>query len=113
MDNTSPMLPEHFSELEQFVSDWARPTRQERYDIRLSRPFDELIEFYDAVASRAEEAIEYLNGRDLAALDEPDTRLLQLLYSLILLSYPVNVFDQPRIPDSGAAFFDCVIEPAV
>jgi hypothetical protein len=113
MDNTSPMLPEHFSELEQFVSDWARPTRQERYDIRLSRPFEELVAFYDAVAPRAEEAIEHLNGRDLDALDEPDTRLLQLLYSLILLSYPVNVFDQPRIPDSGAAFFDCVIEPAV
>jgi hypothetical protein len=106
-------LPDGFIDLERFVADWARPTRQERYDMRLSKPFDELVEFYDAVAPRAEEAIEHLNRRDLDALDEPDTRLLQLLYSLILLSYPVNVFDQPRIPDSGAAFFDCVVEPAV
>ena len=49
-------------------------------------------------------------------LDElPDdaTRLLHLLYSMILVSYAVNIFKQPRIPDSGAAFFDMVAEPAV
>jgi hypothetical protein len=28
-------------------------------------------------------------------------------------TYPVNVFKQPRIPDSGAAFFDMVAEPAI
>jgi hypothetical protein len=113
MSDRPSTLPESFSELEPFVSDWARPTRQERYDMRLSKPFDEIVAFYDAIAPRAEEAIAHLDGRDLAALDEPDTTLLQLLYSLILVSYPVNVFDQPRIPDSGAAFFDCVVEPAV
>ena len=41
------------------------------------------------------------------------TRLLHLLYSFILVSYAVNVFNQNRIPDSGAAFFDMVAEPAV
>jgi hypothetical protein len=113
MTDAPSALPAQFSDLERFVSSWARPTRQERYDMRLSRPFDELVELYDAVAPRAEEAVEYLNGRDLTDLDEPDTTLLRLLYSLILLSYPVNVFDQARIPDSGAAFFDCVVEPSV
>ncbi len=39
--------------------------------------------------------------------------LLQLLYSLIMVSYPVNIFRQPRIPDSGSAFFDTTAEPAV
>ena len=32
---------------------------------------------------------------------------------VILVSYAVNVFKQNRIPDSGAAFFDMVVEPAV
>ncbi|MGC7101518.1 hypothetical protein ACPZ19_43165 [Amycolatopsis lurida] len=106
-------LPAQFSELEPFVPDWALPTRQERYDMRLSKTIDELGEFYDAIAPRAEEAIDYLNQLTLADLPEDATRLLHLMYSLVLVSYPVNVFKQPRIPDSGAAFFDTVVEPSV
>ena len=113
MTTTATMLPDGFSELEPYVPDWARSTREERYDTRLSKTIEEIEEFYDAVAARAEDAIAYLNARDLDALTEADTRLLQLLYSLILVSYSVNIFSQPRIPDSGSAFFDCVVEPAV
>ena len=113
MPDASTSLPGDFSELERYVADWARPTRTERYDMRLSKTIEELAEFYDAMSARAEAAIEYLSGRDLDSLTDADTRLLQLLYSLILVSYPVNIFNQPRIPDSGAAFFDCVVEPAV
>ena len=113
MSTAPTTLPDGFSELERHVADWARPTRQERYAMRLSTPFDELVAFYDAVAPRAEEAIAHLDGRDLASFDDADTRLLQLLYSLLLVSYAVNVFDQPKIPDSGSAFFDCVVEPSV
>jgi hypothetical protein len=65
------------------------------------------------VAPRAEEAIAYLDELDINDLPEDSTRLLQLLYSMILVSYAVNVFHQPRIPDSGAAFFHMVAEPAV
>ena len=46
-------------------------------------------------------------------LPDDATRLLHLLYSMILVSYAVNVFKQNRIPDSGAAFFEMVAEPAV
>ncbi|GAA2415233.1 hypothetical protein GCM10010191_26770 [Actinomadura vinacea] len=113
MPTTARTLPEAFSDLEPYVADWALPTRQERYDMRLSKSFDELAEFYDAIAPRAEEAIEYLNGLDMADLPEDATRLLRLLYSMILASYAVNVFLQPRIPDSGAAFFNTTAEPAV
>ena len=74
---------------------------------------DELVEFYDAIAPRAEEAIDYLDALDLNDLPDDATRLLQLLYSMILVSYAVNIFKQPRIPDSGAAFFDMVAEPAL
>lgn len=106
-------LPPQFADLERWVADWARPTRQERYDMRLSKKYVELEEFYDAVAPRAEEAIDYLNTRDITDPADEDARLMQLLYSMILVSYAVNVFMQPRIPDSGAAFFDTTAEPAV
>ncbi len=106
-------LPQEFSDLEPFVVDWALPTRKQRYEARLSKPYDELVTFYDAIAPRAEEAIEYLNGLDINALPDEATRLLQLLYSMILISYAINVFKQNRIPDSGAAFFNMVAEPAV
>jgi len=107
------LLPDAFAELEPFVEDWAKPTRAERYATRLSKPFDETVAFYDAIAPRAEEAIAYLDALDLNALPDDATRLLHLLYSMILVSYAVNVFKQPRIPDSGSAFFDTVAEPAV
>lgn len=106
-------LPQEFSDLEAFVADWALPTRAKRYDARLSKPFDELVAFYDAVAPRAEDAVGYLNGLDIDDLPDDATTLLHLLYSFILVSYAVNVFKQNRIPDSGAAFFQMVAEPAV
>jgi hypothetical protein len=109
----SATLPDGFAGLEPYVADWARATRQERYDMRLSKTMDELVELYDAVAPHAEDAIAHLAGRDLGSLSEPEVRLLRLLYSFVLVSYAVNIFDQPKIPDSGAAFFDCVVEPAV
>ena len=106
-------LPEGFSDLEPYVADWALATRAARYAARLDRPFDELVAFYDAIAPRAEEAIAYLDRQDFNALGEDATRLLHLLYSMILVSYAVNVFKQNRIPDSGAAFFEMVAEPSV
>lgn len=113
MTTSTRSLPEAFQDLEWYVADWALPTRQERYDMRLSKTIDELMAFYDAVAPRAEDAISYLNQFDLNDLPDDATRLLHLLCSMILVSYPVNVFKQPRIPDSGAAFFDTVVEPRV
>jgi hypothetical protein len=113
MTTTARGLPAGFEELERYVADWARPTREERYAQRLAKNIDELSEFYDAIAARAEEAITYLNGLTLNELPDDALRLLHLLYSMILVSYAVNIFKQPRIPDSGSAFMDTVVEPAV
>ena len=107
------LLPAGFDELVCWVEDWAKPTRAERYAMRLSKTFDELGQFYDAVAPRVEEAIAYLDTLELEGLPDDATRLLHVLYSFVLVSYAVNIFNQPKIPDSGAAFFDMVAEPAV
>ena len=47
------------------------------------------------------------------ALPEDARRLLWLCYSLVNVSFPVEVWRQPRVPDSGAASFDMLVEPAV
>jgi hypothetical protein len=74
---------------------------------------DELQAFYDAAFPRLEAMTEYLDALDLNALPDDATRLLWLCYSLVNASFPVEVWRQARVPDSGAASMDVVVEPAV
>ena len=74
---------------------------------------DELQAFYDAVFPRLGDIIDHLDGFELRALPDDATRLLWLSYSLVNVSFPVEVWRQPRVPDSGAAALDVVVEPAV
>jgi hypothetical protein len=72
---------------------------------------DEMQAFYDALFPRVEEAIAYCEKFPLDDLPQDVQRLLQLLYSLVMVSFPVEAWRQPRVPDSGAAYLDLVIEP--
>ncbi|MFL6206628.1 MAG: hypothetical protein ACJ739_14905 [Acidimicrobiales bacterium] len=105
-------LPPDFADLEPFV-DWSLETEAERYAKRLASTMDELQAFYDAAFPRLEDAMAHLDALDLGALPEDATRLLWLCYSLVNASFPVEVWRQPRVPDSGAASMDLVVEPAV
>ena len=58
-----------------------------------------------------EPAIELADGFPLDDMPDDAQRLLQLLYSLVMVSFPVEVWRQPHVPDSGAAYLDLVIEP--
>ena len=108
----STVLPTDFADLEPFA-DWALETEAERYAKRLASSMDELQAFYDAAFPRLESATAYLDALDLQALPEDATRLLWLCYSLVNVSFPVEVWRQARVPDSGAASMDVVVEPAV
>ncbi len=105
------LLPPQFSDLEPFVADWCLDSEPERYAKRLSSTMDEIQKFYDAIMPRAEEAIQYLEQFPLDALPDDALRLLKLLYSLILISFPVEIWRQPRIPDTGTASFELKLEP--
>lgn len=109
---SGPLLPADFADLEPFA-DWCLPTEAERYAKRLASSMDELQAFYDAAFPRLEDALSYLDGFDLAALPDDASRLLWLCYSLVNASFPVEVWRQPRVPDSGAATMDVIVEPAV
>ena len=44
-------------------------------------------------------------------VDEDAWRLLKLLYSLIVMSFAVEIWKQPYIPDTGTAQFELKLEP--
>jgi hypothetical protein len=105
-------LPAQFSDLEPFA-DWAIATEKARYDKRIASTMDELQAFYDAAFPRMEAAAEYLKGVPMEGISEEDKHLLWLYCSLVTVSFPVEVWRQPKVPDSGAAAFDAIFEPSV
>jgi hypothetical protein len=107
----NPLLPPEFSDLEPFAHDWCLASEPERYAKRLASTMDELQAFYDAAFPRAEAAIAYCDRFPLHELPEEANQLLLLLYSLILVSFPVEIWRQPYIPDTGTASFELTLWP--
>ena len=105
------MLPEQFLELEPFAPKWCLPTEHDRFAMRMASTMDEMQAFYDAFFPRAEEAIAYCEKFELDDMPDDAQRLLQLIYSLVMVSFPVEAWRQPHVPDSGAAYLDLVLEP--
>lgn len=106
------VLPQEFSDLEPFA-DWAIPTERARYNKRLASTMDEMQKFYDAGMGRMDDALEYFEKFTMDDLPEDATNLLWLYCALVTVSFPVEVWRQPRVPDSGSSTFDAVVEPAV
>ncbi len=109
---TTTRLPAEFSDLEPFA-DWALPGERARYEKRLASTMEEMQAFYDAAFPRLDAALDYLDQFDLADLPDDAKRLLWLTCALVNVSFPVEVWRQPRVPDSGAADFVPVLEPAI
>ena len=106
------VLPPEFSDLERFA-DWAIQGETNRYEKRIASSMDELQTFYDAAMARLDDAMEYLEQFPVNELPDDATRLLWLYCALVTVSFPVEVWRQPRVPDSGASSIDAVLEPAV
>ena len=106
------LLPAEFAELEPFA-DWAVPTERARYARRIASTMGELQAFYDAAFPRIDEALAYLDQFSLDAIPDDATRLLWLYCALMTVSFPVEVWRQPRVPDAGASSFDEVGAPAI
>jgi hypothetical protein len=106
----SAKLPTEFADLEPF-SDWCLDSEPQRFRKRMTSSMAEMQAFYDAITPRAEEAIAYCDKFPLDDLPEDVTNLMHLVYSMIMVSFPVECWKQPRVPDSGASSLDCVSEP--
>ena len=105
-----PSLPAEFSDLEPYAG-WGLPTERERYARRLASTMDELQAFYDAAFPRLDAAAAYLERFELSAMPDEAKRLLWVFASLVTVSFPVEVWRQPRVPDSGASAIEAVVEP--
>lgn len=104
------MLPPEFADLEQF-SAWCLPTEPQRYAKRLGSSMDEIQAFYNAITARFEEAMAYCDKFALDEMPEDVLNLMHMLYSMVNVSFPVECWKQPRVPDTGATWLDCVSEP--
>jgi hypothetical protein len=108
---STTLLPGDFSDLERFAAKWCLPTEHERYAARLASTMDEMQALYDAAMPRADAAMTYLDQFPLEELSDEQVHLLHLLYSMVMVSFPVECWGQPRVPDSGAAYLDLLVEP--
>ncbi len=104
------IFPPEFADLEPFA-EWSIEKDHDRYQKRLASSMPEMQAFYDALVPRAPATMEYLDQFDLKELPDNALRLLWLLYSLITISFAVDIFKQPRIPDTGSAYVKVIREP--
>ncbi|WP_018505864.1 hypothetical protein [Parafrankia discariae] len=108
---SEPLLPTEFADLEPFAARWCIPTEAARYRERLNSTMIDMQAFYDAAFPRVRAAMAYLDTFPLQELPERQENLLHLVYSLIMVSLPVEVWHQPRVIDAGTAYFDRYLEP--
>jgi len=109
--SSGAMLPPAFADVEPFASKWCRASEPERYAERMASSMEEMQDFYDAFYPRVEEAIDYCDKFPLDDLPTDALHLLYLIYSLIMVSMPVDVWHQARVVDAGEAYFDRSAEP--
>jgi hypothetical protein len=104
-------LPPEFAQLEPYAATWCLATEPERWARRLRSTMEEMRAFYDAFFPRAEEAIVYCEQFALDDMPADAERLLQLLHSLLMVSYAVEVWKQPEVINGGSARIDRIREP--
>jgi hypothetical protein len=109
---TASLLPASFTDLEPFATAWCLPTEPERWAQRLASTMVEMQAFYDACFPRAEEAIAYCDGFELHDMPADVERLMQMLCSLALVSYAIEVWQQPLPVHTGSARIDRTREPS-
>jgi hypothetical protein len=105
------LLPPDFAALEPFAASWCLATEPERWAKRLASSMDEMQAFYDAFFPRAEEAIAWCDRFPLDDMPADAERLFQLLHSLLMVSYAVEVWKQPEVVHAGSAVIDRILEP--
>ena len=105
------MLPTEFADLEPFAAKWSRATEAERWTERMSSTMPEMQAFYDALLPRVPVALEYCDQFPLDDMPDDAVHLLQLVYSFVIVSFPVELWGQPHVPDTLGTSFDRISEP--
>jgi hypothetical protein len=107
----SRRLPPEFVDLEPFAARWSLATEAERWAQRQASSIEAMRELYDAVFPRYEAVLAYCANFALDDLPEEARNLLYLVFSFVMVSFPVEVWNGPRIPDAGDATLERVASP--
>lgn len=91
-------LPEAFHDLEQWLA-WSLATEQERSNKRQSSTMAELQAFYNALLSRTEAILSYVEQFPLDNMPEDAQRLFYLTLSLAEVAPAIELFGQPAVLD--------------
>ena len=59
------------------------------------------------------DVIEYCDKFPLDDLPEDARTLMHIMQSLVMVSFPIEAWKQPRVPDSGAAWVEVLREPVI
>jgi hypothetical protein len=105
-------LPTEFADLEPYL-DWDLATEPERYAKRLASSMTEMQAFYDVAFPRMDDVIAYCDKSPLDDLPVDGRTLMHIMQSLVMVSFPVEAWKQPRVPDSGAAWVELIREPVI
>lgn len=84
-------LPQGFAALEPFVADWAVEGSAARAALRGSSRADARAAFYAAGRDLLRPALDHLDARGFAGMDEADGRLMNLMLSLAHVSLAVEM----------------------
>ncbi len=107
------MLPAEFDDLERFAERWSLRTEEERWAERHASSIEEMLEFYDAMFPRVDAALAYCDAFPRDAMPDDARNLLALVLSFVMVSFPVEVWGGPRIPDVGDATLARVVSPII
>lgn len=97
------LLPSEFADLEPFAVTWCLETEPERWAQRMASTVAEMQAFYDAGFHRIAELLAYCDKFSLDDMPDEARRLLQLVYSIIMVAMCVEIWHQPRVIDGGDA----------
>ena len=93
----SGSFPDGFLALEPFA-DWALPTERQRHERKSRASFAEVRAFYDTMLPVLPSILEHLNQFELAALPEPERRLLDLSFAMVEAAMAVEMFSEVNPP---------------
>jgi hypothetical protein len=105
------LLPSEFADLEPFAPRWCRATEAERWAERMGSTMPDMQALYDALLPRVPDALAYCDRFPLDDMPDDAVHLLQLVYSFVIVSFPVELWGQPHVPDTLGTSFDRLSEP--
>jgi hypothetical protein len=96
------LFPKEFADLEDVGRPWSIGSDEKRRRKQLGSSIEDMQVFYDAVFPRAHEILAYCDRFDMRHAPRGVRALMNMLYSLIVVSFPVEAWKRARVPDSRA-----------